>query len=210
MRALAGGGSAVLVYRGGKWLDGLSSEEVLPGDLIALSRAPPSIYGGQVETVCPADVVLLQGSVTVNESALTGESTPLQKEPLDALGLEPSSLLDMQRHRSSILLGGTKLLQHSTTATGSATATQRIPPPKGGGAVGLVLRTGFRSSQGDLIRTILFASERVTENNVEACRRPHSSLPPTAADRTATDHHHGRPHRGQSRRSRSAQLLATD
>ena len=162
MRSLAASASTVLVLREGKWRH-LSSEDLLPADLVALTRAPPSMYGEQLESVCPADVVLLQGSVTVNESALTGESTPLLKEPLEALGLEATTPLCMARHRASVVLGGTKLLQH---ASGSGSGG-KIPTPPGGGAVGFVLRTCFSSSQGGLIRTILFSSERASENTLE-------------------------------------------
>ena len=125
--------------------------------------------------------VLLHGSVTVNESALTGESTPMLKMPLDTAiaesedagskvqvdGNVPSeadggaALLSFSKHKASIVLGGTKILQHSPGSQPAA-----IQPP-GGGAVGYVLRTGFYSSPGQLIRTILFASERATENSKE-------------------------------------------
>lgn len=77
MRELATPPSAALALRAGKWT-ALSSNDLLPGDIIALTRAPPSRAqytfngsGAEVESACPADVVLLHGSVTVNESALT-------------------------------------------------------------------------------------------------------------------------------------------
>ena len=183
---LFGNGAAL---RDGKWT-ALSSEDLLPGDIIALSRAeghPAYSYNGalaEVEAACPADVVLLHGSVTVNESALTGESTPMLKMPLEAAVAEenpdgggggggggsraaaaPSSggaaPLSFSGHRASVVLGGTKILQHSA---GTQPASLQ---PLGGGAVGYVLRTGFYSSPGELIRTILFASERASENSRE-------------------------------------------
>ena len=72
-----------------------------------------------------------------------------------------AALLSFSKHKASIVLGGTKILQHSPGSQPAA-----IQPP-GGGAVGYVLRTGFYSSPGQLIRTILFASERATENSKE-------------------------------------------
>ena len=85
------------------------------------------------------------GSLALNESALTGESTPQLKEPLPSLGLPPSTRLNLAEHRACVALGGTKLLQHS------AGTQPRSQQPPGGGAVGVVLRTGFHSSQGKLM-----------------------------------------------------------
>ena len=87
MRELATPPCAALAYRDGKWRQ-LSSEDLLPGDLIALARAESGqvySYNGEaaeVEAACPADVVLLHGSVTVNEGA-TGERRRAQIAPRD-------------------------------------------------------------------------------------------------------------------------------
>ena len=172
MRELATPPCAALALRDGKWTP-LSSEELLPGDIISLARAEDRgsyTFNGafaEVEAACPADVVLLHGSVTVNESALTGESTPMLKVPLEAAvadsetGGKSHAPLSFTAHKASIVLGGTKILQHSSGGQPAA-----LQPP-GGGAIGYVLRTGFYSSSGELIRTILFASERASENSKE-------------------------------------------
>ena len=94
------------------------------------------------------------GSLALNESALTGESTPQLKEPLPSLGLPPSTRLNLAEHRACVALGGTKLLQHS------AGSQPRSQQPPGGGAVGVVLRTGFHSSQGKLMLSLLDAEGR--------------------------------------------------
>ena len=64
--------------------------------------------------------------------------------------------------RDAVLYGGTKVLQVSP----SASAT--VPTPPDSGAVGFVLRTGFATQQGKLVRTIIFSTERVTANNLES------------------------------------------
>ena len=141
LRELATPASLVTVFRSNSWVQ-LSSEELLPGDLLSLARTPASrLYGAPIETIVPADVVMIHGSVAINESALTGESTPQLKQPLASLGVDASTRLHLGTHRASVVLGGTKLLQHT-----SGDQPKAMQPP-GGGAVGVVVKTGFYSSQ---------------------------------------------------------------
>ena len=72
MREYSGGACAALALRAGKW-QRLSSEDLLPGDLVSLSRSP-SAYGDSVETVCPADVLLLHGSLVSSHPELAPNS----------------------------------------------------------------------------------------------------------------------------------------
>jgi cation-transporting ATPase 13A1 len=65
----------------------------------------------------------------------------------------------MKNHKRHIVFGGTRIL-HSDGGN-------RLQTPKGSCAA-LVLKTGFETTQGKLIRTILFTTERVTANNKEA------------------------------------------
>lgn len=94
---------------------------------------------------------------------LSGESTPLLKESIE---LRPSSdKLDMAAtDRNSVLFGGTKVLQ----ANAPDTSTSSLPTPPDGGCLAMVLKTGFGSSQGQLIRTMIFSTERVSANNLES------------------------------------------
>ena len=58
----------------------------------------------------PCDLVILSGSVVVNEAILTGESQPLVKEGISNLD-QVELLLDMNNeHRNSILHSGTDIL----------------------------------------------------------------------------------------------------
>ena len=96
---------------------------------------------------------------------LSGESTPLLKESI-ALR-DPNDVLDVNGvDRNSILFGGTKVLQ-STNSTASEDSSSGLITPDGG-CLALVLRTGFGTAQGQLVRTMIFASERVSANNVES------------------------------------------
>ena len=100
----------------------------------------------------------------MNEAMLSGESTPLLKE---SVALRPSSdILDINgTDRNSILFGGTKVLQASATSETPIKEEKETPD---GGCVAIVLKTGFGTSQGQLVRTMIFSTERVTANNLES------------------------------------------
>lgn len=76
-----------------------------------------SLVAGSDELVVPADAVLIAGTCIVDESVLTGESTPQWKSPLSAAissGIARNSALDVEkRDKAHILFGGTKVLQHT-------------------------------------------------------------------------------------------------
>ncbi|KAK7689523.1 hypothetical protein QCA50_007315 [Cerrena zonata] len=139
---------AVNVKRDGKWVS-IQSDDLLPGDIVSIARQPH-------ETTIPADILLVKGTCIVNEAMLSGESTPLLKESIQLL--EPDETLDVDvNHKNAVLFSGTKVLQ---ATTGGDTPD--------GGCLGIVLRTGFGTAQGQLVRTMIFSSERVSANNFES------------------------------------------
>jgi cation-transporting ATPase 13A1 len=123
----------------------------------------------------PADVLLLRGTCIVNEAMLSGESTPLLKESTALL--DPAERLDADgTHRNAVLFSGTKVLQ-AVSASASAEGAPAPAPtkikgeagtPPDNGCVGVVLRTGFGTAQGQLVRTMIFSTERVSANNAES------------------------------------------
>lgn len=143
------------VYRAGKWLE-TSSAELLPGDLVSVTRS-------KEDSATPCDLLLLSGSVIVNEAMLSGESTPLLKESIELR--DANDTLDVNGNdRNNVVFGGTKVLQ----TTVSETSFNGIRSPDGG-CLAVVLRTGFGTSQGQLIRLMVYTNEgRVSANNLEA------------------------------------------
>ena len=138
----------------------MTSDQLLPGDVVLLQRT-------LTNATLPADILVLEGSVIVNESMLTGESTPVMKESIDTRDNEERLDLKNPDYKMHSLFSGTKLLQIAKPAS----ADSRFPAAcaGGAGAVGVVLRTGFETSQGSLIRKIVTTStSRVVGGGSEA------------------------------------------
>jgi len=151
----------IYVFRLGKWTE-VQSDKLLPGDLVSVSRTKED--GG---VAC--DMILVEGAAIVNEAMLSGESTPLLKDsiqlrpgdaPLDTDGLD----------KNAFLWGGTKVLQitHGNTDEERPKLVSGVPAPPDKGAMAIVTKTGFETSQGSLVRTMIYSTERVSANNVEA------------------------------------------
>ncbi|KAF2402101.1 hypothetical protein EJ06DRAFT_508445 [Trichodelitschia bisporula] len=151
------------VFRQHKWQE-LQSDKLLPGDLVSVGRT-------KEDSGVACDMLLVEGTAIVNEAMLSGESTPVLK---DSVQLRPGDApIDPEGvDKNSFLYGGTKVLQvsHGIAADDDAVpvSLSGVPPPPDKGAMAVVLKTGFETSQGTLVRTMIFATERVSANNVEA------------------------------------------
>ncbi|KAL9191578.1 hypothetical protein ACHAXT_001284 [Thalassiosira profunda] len=156
----------------------VSPKDLLPGDVFVIAPAFNKEGSGKQASSSlsiPVDAIVLEGTCVTMEAALTGESVPQAKSPLE---LAETELFDMSgHHRSSCIFSGTELLYSSSWDEG-ATSTQsmlsNLPPlppetffadtlP----AMFLTLRTGSCSSRGEIIQSLLKSRTRVGATNKE-------------------------------------------
>ncbi|KAK4127694.1 hypothetical protein N657DRAFT_641704 [Parathielavia appendiculata] len=131
----------VRVLRNGFWRY-ISSSDLVPGDVYEVSDPSLSQF--------PADSLLLSGDCIVNESMLTGESVPVSKTPatdesLVKLDLSASTMLpEVAKH---FLFCGTRIVR--------ARRPQEDQDEEAV-ALAMVVRTGFNTTKGALVRSMLF------------------------------------------------------
>ncbi len=154
----------VMVYRTGQWIS-VPSERLLPGDVMSVASIPG------VEVSFPCDTLLLSGSCVVNEAALTGESLPQMKIAVDdSVNEETLDIVSEvhQKHRYHIVFSGVQVVQHDGSSERDGGVLKRMnnmTPPPDGGCVGVVLRTGSETVQGQLVGTIVHSEKQLTVNN---------------------------------------------
>jgi cation-transporting ATPase 13A3/4/5 len=106
------------------------SSKLVPGDIISFRE----------NMKVPCDVLVLHGECVVDESQLTGESTPVMRSPMPR---SETSILSMENHKKFLMFSGTTILQ-TRPLDGQPLCT------------GIVVRTGFSTLKGQLIRAIMF------------------------------------------------------
>ena len=113
----------------------LSSLELVPGDLFEVPDEGITL---------PCDSILVKGSVVINESMLTGESTPVIKTCLENTDeIYDSKLID--NNNKYILYSGTKILQKKNSNKEKILA--------------IVCDTGFRTFKGQMLSSVIFPKD---------------------------------------------------
>ncbi|KAJ7091282.1 Ca-transporting ATPase [Mycena epipterygia] len=138
MREMSRFSCNVDVFVEGTWVT-RDSTQLVPGDVVNISSSQMSLI--------PADMFLLSGDAIVNESMLTGESVPVSKVPVKDEDLV--RWRDAKDEASkSFLYAGTRVVRIRGTFT--------IDGSPGHPALALVVRTGFNTTKGALIRSMLY------------------------------------------------------
>ncbi|XP_068880040.1 probable cation-transporting ATPase 13A4 isoform X2 [Aphelocoma coerulescens] len=124
----------VTVYRNKEGFQELESHHLVPGDMLILKEG---------KTLLPCDAILVSGQCTVNESMLTGESIPVTKTHLPQTdNSKPWRVYCAEDYKKHVLFCGTEVIQTKADDRGVVKA--------------VVLRTGFNTAKGDLVRSILY------------------------------------------------------
>jgi cation-transporting ATPase 13A1 len=116
------------------------------------------------------DMLILSGSAIVNEAMLTGESVPQIKEAVTKMDHELNKQLDTKlKHKNCVLFAGTKVVKSTTSYEDYDKLPPNVKtPPPDNGTLCLVIKTGFSTSQGKLLRTVMYSSDRTQGDSKEA------------------------------------------
>lgn len=124
------------------------------------SKLPPNLLlkfvpkaAEQKEIVNSSDLLILKGSVAVDESILTGENLPQIKDPINQLFYNET--FDKKKFKNNIIYAGTDIVQIT-------------PDKKNEEVLAKVLNTGFTTTKGKLARTVLFGEKTNTPSQYEA------------------------------------------
>ncbi|KAL4438847.1 hypothetical protein ABPG74_016567 [Tetrahymena malaccensis] len=109
-------------------IQSITSQDVYPGDIVFLDKS----------ITLPFDSVILKGVIQVNESNLTGESVSVIKVPIQS---NKNENFCYKKNVANILIEGTTIVKLEDKET-------KV----------LVIRTGFYSFKGQLVRSILYPS----------------------------------------------------
>ncbi|XP_075970518.1 polyamine-transporting ATPase 13A3-like isoform X2 [Anticarsia gemmatalis] len=110
----------------------VNASRLVPGDVLVL---PPD------GCIMPCDAMLLTGTCIVNESMLTGESVPVMKGP----PCVSPEIYSTENHKRHTIFAGTHVIQTRFYGNNQVLAK--------------VVRTGFYTSKGELIKSILFPKQ---------------------------------------------------
>lgn len=146
MHAVATLQGSVWVKRDQHWTK-VTSQELVVGDLVCL--ADDSAETSKEITV---DCVVVSGSVVVDESALTGETMPVEKTPC----VTPDTVLTPENCRGHFLFAGTRILQASDALD------EERPGSVASAALAVVTATGGSTMRGELIRSLVYGSPSET------------------------------------------------
>ncbi|KAJ1086895.1 hypothetical protein NDU88_000093 [Pleurodeles waltl] len=112
----------------------VESQLLVPGDVVVLT-------GKNFFLSC--DAILVSGSCVLNEGMLTGECIPVTKTQLPHMDKSmPWMKFSGEDYKRHVLFCGTEVIRAESTGQGPAKA--------------VVLRTGFNTTKGDMVRSILY------------------------------------------------------
>ncbi|KAI8613526.1 hypothetical protein BC830DRAFT_1131916 [Chytriomyces sp. MP71] len=137
----------VRVRRFGNWIQ-LDARHLVPGDVIEITSS---------EDELPCDAVLMEGTCIMNEYVLTGESSPVSKNPISTEELATLNFSEEDPSNSRLmsrwfLFAGTTVVR----ALGAEYVGNFQDASAAHGAIALVVRTGINTTMGSLIRSILY------------------------------------------------------